>query len=46
MIKVKERKKDFILPYLRVYKPHFLTRICPPKIGVRLIHGILCPFDD
>jgi hypothetical protein len=31
--------------YLRVYKPHFLTRIYS-KIGVRLIHGILCTFDD
>jgi hypothetical protein len=25
-----------ILPYLRVYKPHFLTRIYPPKIGCGL----------
>jgi hypothetical protein len=29
-----------ILPYLRVYKPHFFDKNLPSKIGVRLIHGI------
>jgi hypothetical protein len=24
------------IPYLRVYKPHFLTRLCPPKLGCGL----------
>jgi hypothetical protein len=34
------------IPYLRVYKPHFFDKNFPAKIGMRLIHGILCPFYD
>jgi hypothetical protein len=35
-----------ILSYLRVYKPHFFDKNLTSKIGVRLMHGILCPFDE
>jgi hypothetical protein len=31
------------VPYLREYKPHFFDKNLLSKIGVRLIHGILCP---
>jgi hypothetical protein len=31
---------------LRVKKPHFFDKNLPSKIGVRLVHRILCPFDD
>jgi hypothetical protein len=31
----------FGIPYLRVYKLHFIDKNLPSKIGVRLKHGIL-----
>jgi hypothetical protein len=31
---------ETVLPYLRMYKPHFFGKNLPPKIGVRLIHGV------
>jgi hypothetical protein len=34
------------IPYLRTYKPHFFDQYLPSKIAVRLMHGILCHFDD
>jgi hypothetical protein len=34
------------LAYLRVYKPPFFDKNLPSKIVLRLVHGILCPFDD
>jgi hypothetical protein len=33
-----------VLPYLRVYKPHFFDKNLPSKIGVQLIYGILFIF--
>jgi hypothetical protein len=33
-------------PYLPLYKPHCIDKNLPSKIGVRLMHGILYPFDD
>jgi hypothetical protein len=38
------KKMIRIIPYLRVCKLHFFDKNLPSKIGVRLIHGILCPF--
>jgi hypothetical protein len=29
----------FGIPYLHVYKPHFLTRICTPKFGCGFYTG-------
>jgi hypothetical protein len=29
-----------------MYELHFFDKSLPSKIGVRLVHGILCPFDD
>jgi hypothetical protein len=34
------------IPYLHVYKPHFFVKNLPFKIGMRLIHGMLCTFGD
>jgi hypothetical protein len=34
------------VPYLRVKSRTFFDKNLPSKIGVRLMHGILCPFDD
>jgi hypothetical protein len=28
------------IPYLRMYKPHLFDKNLPPKIWVRLMHGI------
>jgi hypothetical protein len=35
-----------ILPYLRMYKPHFFDKNLPSKIGVRLIHGVKKPISS
>jgi hypothetical protein len=46
VLKCVQLGSDF--PSLRVYKPYFsfFDKNLPSKIGVRLIHEILCPFDD
>jgi hypothetical protein len=41
-----QMQDNFSEPYLRVYKPHFFDKNLPSKIGVLLMHGIICPFDD
>jgi hypothetical protein len=35
-----------VVPYLRLYKPHFFDKNLPSKIGMRLTNGILYPFYD
>jgi hypothetical protein len=41
-----EPADDKTLPCLHLYKPHFFDKNLPSKIRVRLMHGIVWPFDD
>jgi hypothetical protein len=36
----------FLIYGICAREPHLFDKNLPSKIGVRLIHGVLCPFDD